>query len=81
METGIHSGIASFDWIPAQAGMDGVNTWRIYVLMKRATAIPILCRFDSLSREMNDVSCRGGAQRRRGLCRAQARDLSVYAIA
>ena len=39
METGIHSEIASNDWIPACAGMDGVNTRRLYVLMKRATAI------------------------------------------
>ena len=39
VETGIHSGIASFDWIPACAGMDGVNTRCLYVLMKKATAI------------------------------------------
>ena len=53
METGIHSEIASNDWIPACAGMDGVNTRCLYVLMERATAITTEERADPYLRVEN----------------------------
>ena len=32
METGSHSEIDSFDWVPTGVGMDGVNILQLYVI-------------------------------------------------